>query len=193
MADVVRVATKVKVPTLHKSKVKVPNFDSELRTLAVNAKNKLGYRVLHEVVNGSIELASVLRHLHIRAFKPDLIEDYKKKKLREQTLKLRRENPRTRFATLGWNETNLANYEKPIPEFVLNKAMQIKDALPQTEFYIEELTENAPDPDPFIIAVHGKERYYFEVWEEPGFEAEVLKGRVYINNDSSDASDEDDR
>lgn len=184
---VVRVQREVKVPKLHKSRVHVPKFEDELQELAARAKAKLGYTLLHTAVNGSIELARTLRRLHIRAFKPELVEAYKKAKQLEQRRKLRAEgSPNYVVSNLVWNMTNLDDYAKPVPEFVLRKALQIKDELPNATFAVDELSQRAPDPDPFLIVSLAKERFYIEVWEEPKFEADVLAGKVFIDDESEE-------
>ena len=189
MADVAVVRAKVKVPELHKSKVHIPKYEDALQDLATRAKNKLGYGTLHEVVNGSVELARTLRRLHIRIFKPELVEKYKEAKLRQQVVALHRKGQK--YIRLAWNTYTLNEYEKPVPEFVLNKALQIKDELPAVRFEVEELSERAPDPDPFMVASLDKERYYFEVWEEPKFEAKVLAGTAYFKSDEDEDSSYD--
>lgn len=71
----------------------------------------------------------------------------------------------------SWNRVGIAEYVKAIPEFVVRKAIQIKEALPQVQIFVEELRR---DPDPFlVICFEGEnyfEEYYVEVWEEPKFE-----------------------
>ena len=73
---------------------------------------------------------------------------------------------------------------QPVPEFVLRKAVDIKQELPSAEFYIEHLKE-----DPFLIVsleplrdyqtssntldrfMNDDATAYIEVWAEPKFEA----------------------
>lgn len=71
-----------------------------------------------------------------------------------------------------WERLCITEYAKPVPVHVLSKAIQIKQALPMTEFYVEEVRRM---PDPFLIAVFEKEQYYIEVWEEPTFEGRTTK------------------
>lgn len=71
----------------------------------------------------------------------------------------------------SWYRIRIAEYAKAIPEFVVRKAIQIKEALPQVSVFVEELQR---DPDPFlVVSFEGEnyiEEYYVEVWEEPKFE-----------------------
>lgn len=76
-----------------------------------------------------------------------------------------------------WQTAAITNYPGIIPEFVLSKALEIKEALPKTEFTIEYLSrsdEHNPYverlPDPFLIAHLDNERYYIEVWDEKEYE-----------------------
>jgi hypothetical protein len=76
-----------------------------------------------------------------------------------------------------WMATPLEQYSGTVPEFALSKAVEIKKALPEASFQVEQLvleTERrsrpVPDPDPFLVAVLGKERYHIDVWEEKEYE-----------------------
>lgn len=75
-------------------------------------------------------------------------------------------------ATDIWVRTGLKSYEQEIPEFVLNKAVQIKKELPDVNLYVEHLVHK---PDPFLVAVLDGEEFYVEVWEEPGFEGRISR------------------
>ena len=75
-----------------------------------------------------------------------------------------------------WKTYDISVYEGLIPDHVLNKAVQIKDAYkPSNEslfFQVEALvssTENKvrPEPDPFLVVHNHKgELYYIEQWDE---------------------------
>jgi hypothetical protein len=75
-----------------------------------------------------------------------------------------------------WRATPISAYKKPIPEFVLNKAVQIAEKCPKAEFTIEELQVERYQriqrtlPDPFLVAKLGSESFFVEVWDEPLFE-----------------------
>lgn len=79
-----------------------------------------------------------------------------------------------------WENYPLRGYEGNVPEFVLEKAVNIAKALPQTEFQIVQLVERSDRkertqrlPDPFLIASLGNERYYIEVWDEKEYERTI--------------------
>jgi hypothetical protein len=80
-----------------------------------------------------------------------------------------------------WRLMKLRSYTAPVPEFVLQKAIEIKRELPEAEFYVDQLAI-----DPFLIVSlvdladwsTNKDRKldpetaaYVEVWSEPKFEA----------------------
>ena len=69
----------------------------------------------------------------------------------------------------GWNPVPISNYPEPIPEFALQTAVDVKKACPEANFFIEELVVKKI-PDPFLVAELAGEKYYLEVWNEPGFE-----------------------
>ena len=77
-----------------------------------------------------------------------------------------------------WRSFNLKGYEKPVPRWALQTAIETKAALESRgvacEFFVVELVESE-DCDPFLL-VHARvgdcvESHYLEVWEEPGFDA----------------------
>jgi uncharacterized integral membrane protein len=71
----------------------------------------------------------------------------------------------------GWTRTSLRRYAKPVPEFALQTALDIREQCPYAKFYVVELEET---PDPFLaVTVEGAEGLvYVEVWNEPAFNAE---------------------
>jgi hypothetical protein len=79
-----------------------------------------------------------------------------------------------RSITVYWGWKGIARYQKPIPEFVLCKAVMLKREVPQVELFVEEV-EKIQLKDPFLVAVLGQERYYVEVWNEPKFEGRLTK------------------
>jgi hypothetical protein len=81
--------------------------------------------------------------------------------------------------TGNWYTTPIEGYRHAIPEFVLERAMQIKIRLPEANFVVEwlgEETHNVPTsykpnpPDPFLAMNYGSIGLYLDVWDEPKFE-----------------------
>lgn len=88
-----------------------------------------------------------------------------------------------------WWTYNLQGYPAAIPEFVLDKAVRIKEECPEAKFYIEHLvtTIDVKDAeeikerkdrvmrqqDPFLVVQTADERYYIEVWDEKEYEARM--------------------
>lgn len=80
-----------------------------------------------------------------------------------------------RFRTaITWDEKKLSEYKGFVPDFVLNKAIELKRRIPEVEFGVVELTRHT---DPFLVAYIGgayewqrKEQFYIEVWDEAAFE-----------------------
>lgn len=66
-----------------------------------------------------------------------------------------------------WFSTPISEYDKPIPGFALQTALDLKAKCPYAEFFIQELESFK---DPFLVAVIDKKPYYLEVWNEPQFE-----------------------
>jgi len=74
-----------------------------------------------------------------------------------------------------WSETEINKYRGIVPAHVLQKAIEIKRALPEVEIFVEHLSET---PDPFLVAkMTGEDGYswnahvyYIDVWDEPKFE-----------------------
>lgn len=75
-----------------------------------------------------------------------------------------------------WIREEIDGYRQPIPEFVLNKAIQIKEAMPEVKIWVEHLKFGL---DPFLVVTDG-ERWkgtseYVEVWAEPKFEGRATR------------------
>jgi hypothetical protein len=78
-----------------------------------------------------------------------------------------------------WDSSYISNYRRPIPDFALERALQVKAALPEANFYVQELTEStniqhtefkpAP-PDPFLVMDYRGVQLHLDVWNEPKFE-----------------------
>lgn len=69
-----------------------------------------------------------------------------------------------------WRAIPIELYHRPIPEFALQTAVDIKQRCPEARFVIEELQFKQRTLDPFL-AVRDSEgnTYYLEVWNEPRF------------------------
>lgn len=164
--------------------------DQERLALGRKASTLLGYRALKSEVTGQVvtpieeigDLGKTLMTLDIEVLDAASVLRYQQEELcrrnTEWTLEQLRGNQLGRIVTWGWNlatwsHTKLSDYTEPIPEFVLSKAVEIKEKLPTVEFHIHHLS--IPKADPFLIAVLGKELYFVEVWDEPRFEGRVTR------------------
>lgn len=147
------------------------SFDKSSVSLGRKAKELLGYSVLTDTAEETeAPIAKALRDLGIDVLNADDVRHYRLQHFRDMP---RRPRP-------SWECTEISRYPDPIPEFVLNKAVQIKKALPTCELVIEHLTETK---DPFLIVqtrmpykyppTQPTERYYVEVWDEPKFEGRL--------------------
>lgn len=153
--------------------------------LATRAKDLLGYSALQADVTGEVvigkkegKLTETLRALDIEVLDTGTVIEYQLMKLTE----LNREVARERlndwatgyFSSASWAKTQLDQYTRPVPEFVLDKAIRIKEQLPEVHFHIQHLQD--PKADPFLVAsIYGGEVYYIEAWDEPRFEGRVSK------------------
>lgn len=67
-----------------------------------------------------------------------------------------------------WGVVSLRDYLPPVPEFALQRATEIKQQFPGTEFFIHQLGARR---DPFLVVLNGSEEYFIAVWDEPRFDA----------------------
>lgn len=165
-----------------------------LSSLAESAKSVLGYDVLAKLTGKvataemtPIELA--LQELEIEVLNPRDVFAYQRERQMERTIELCKEwlqkQPRninfselTRFSGPGWTFRKISEYKQPIPEFVLAKAVQVKQRVPDCEIYVVGLEDH---PDPFLVIgnaqkyswMEPEEAHYIEVWAEPKFEAKL--------------------
>lgn len=168
----------------------------EVLSLASDAEQVLGYSVLRDRLTTSPnvpQLARTLAELGIDILNKADVLTYMRERLIDRTLEVYDEWQKARpepmaswgygmnFSGPSWEATPIAKYKDAIPEFVVNKAVQIKRALPEAEIFIRHLTE---DKDPFLEVTfgaatewdadnNGSERYFVEVWEEPKFEGRI--------------------
>ncbi len=146
--------------------------------LAQRANDLLGYSTLLSRASGSISiaapgrLAAVLMGLEIDVLDMSKVIDYQMEEAGRRTRALIERDLSQWcngwFTSAHWTATSLSSYKEPIPEFVLAKAIQIKEQLPEVKFFVQHL--NDPKADPFLVAQLGSEIYYIEVWSEPKFE-----------------------
>lgn len=149
------------------------------------AREVLNYtpRVATETEVKKQQLAKVLHDLEIV---PLAVRDVKLYQI-ERLAEMWRERVLTRLGddTFWWNlryfgewsMTEIEKYSEPIPEFVLNKAIQIKRACPDVAVFVEWLNDH---PDPFLVVRLGTETrnaelYYIEAWDEPRFEGRLTR------------------
>lgn len=164
----------------------LPSLGDATQQLAAEAETLLGYGVLRQgIASGNIlpPLSRVCAELEIEILNTADVDAYQRetweKQAKEDWAKWiadeskwdndwRKYSWYLEFRTKTWGEHPLAEYKQPIPVHVLNKAVQIKKACPEVEFFVEALEEM---PDPFLVAKAGVERLYLEVWDEPVFES----------------------
>jgi hypothetical protein len=149
-------------------------IDLDLAQLATDAKKELGYSVLQEVLT-SDALANVLRTLEIDPFDMAEVNKYKEAMRKKWHRKPADEGY---HYEANWNLRPLAGYDQPVPEFVLEKALEVKRAFPNVTLEVDTLmlrTYKEVPVDPFLVVSYGRERYYIEVWDEPEFEAVPYK------------------
>jgi hypothetical protein len=173
---------------LVRGEVVIPEVKKQVRSLARRAHDKLGYTVLSQVLHKPKVLARALLKLGIEPFSNRSISEYKQQKLKEAEKHLQRSGKHYKFR-VAWSMTDITKYKKPIPEFVLQKALEIKDVVPYVSFKVDELSYQ-PMPDPFLVAELEQERYYIEVWDEPKFENDVIDGVVKAEAISNDGDDD---
>lgn len=176
----VKAGTTAKLPTRD-----LAEMDQDRLALATRAADLLGYHGLTADVTGQTavitkqgKLSETLRTLDIEVLDTATVIDYQldevRRLTREHILEDNFDDWTTGyFSAAQWQHTKLAEYARPVPEFVLEKAVRIKEALPQVEFYIQHLSD--PKSDPFLIAAIGKEIYYIEAWDEPRFEGRLTR------------------
>jgi len=177
----------MKINEIERERIVLPAATSELcPNLADDALGILGYNVLKETGNsaGLTKLQQVLAEHEIEVLCAKSVDIYKAEQWERKQRELFDEHLRSgkehwlkaessRYwsswaTTASWEEVKINEYKEAIPLHVLNKAVQIKKALPDAEIIIEHLTET---PDPFLVVKHEGKKVYVDVWEEPRFEA----------------------
>lgn len=160
----------------------VTDADPQIQSLAQRAKDLLGYVGLHANVTGQHQLGATsgpltetLLKLEIDTLDASSVIRYQCEEAARKTEEAIREEFSDYvtgwFTAASWTKTELSSYGRAVPEFVINKAVQIKEWMPDVRFYIQHM--NDPKADPFLVAVAGKEMYYIEAWDEPRFEGRL--------------------
>jgi hypothetical protein len=159
----------------------------KIEKLAISAKLVLGYHRLADLITTPKRLITVLRELEIEPYTQSTVEAYKVSKVQEVRAEIARrkeKNPQSSFRVslqATWKRTDIDRYKRIIPEFALRKAVMIKEACPDAVIEVDALViervrtydshaSSTSDPDPFLVASLGAERYYIEVWDEKKFE-----------------------
>lgn len=70
---------------------------------------------------------------------------------------------------LHWRSNDITWILNEIPEFVLQTAVDVQTRCPGAYLYVEEAIVANRVVDPFLVAQVNGEKYYLEVWNEPGF------------------------
>jgi hypothetical protein len=172
---------RVRPGTLSEGEVSLSALGTERAKLAARAKELLGYNRLKAEVTGQSlvgvttgKLTECLLRLDLQVLDTASVIQYQLEEMTRRNREFISNNLDSwagtgwRSALATWQKTDLASYDQPIPEFVLDKAVRIKEALPEVHFNVQHLDD--PKADPFLVAVVGKEVYYVDAWDEPRFE-----------------------
>ncbi len=173
---------RLKVGVLTSPTQELNGLNGERAKLATRAADLLGYKGLANHISGRISIAAsegklteTLKALDLEVLDISAVLGYQMEEAGRLTLDKLKENFTAwtggYFSPAQWHTQALTDYEKAIPEFVLDKAVRIKEQLPEVTFRVQYLSE--PKADPFLIAILGKEVYYIEAWDEPRFEREL--------------------
>jgi hypothetical protein len=159
-------------------------IDQERLYLATRAKDVLGYDLLKQSVTGvrrvgtcEGKLTETLLRLDITILDTATVIKYQMEEIvrrNEEYIITHLKDwagPGWGITLASWQKSDLADYQMPVPEFVLDKAIKIKEQLPEVKFNIHHL--NDPKADPFLVAYLGNEVYFVDAWDEPRFEAGI--------------------
>ena len=174
----------MKLTEICRETTSVIDFTEPMSTLAQEAEEVLGYsRLKQEKDDPAVTgMKAKLAALQIETLKASDVEQYKSEQLIERTkeklAKWITEGATGTFYGPSWNRVDISKYNEPIPEFVLNKAIQIKREIPGVVIQIDSLEDY---PDPFLVVSVKHPRYsnlteddtYVEVWAEPKFEGRI--------------------
>ena len=171
MATAITKSEQISRVTLHKSEV-----SSEMQEFAEEVQRILGYSRLKQNLKGNV-LRNLLASIEVDILDEKQVKSYKKyvEENFDPGLEVEaEEEEESDDEFFGWDSVSIKEYDEPIPEFVLAKAIELKKRLPEVKLYIEYFGEK----DPFLIATYGEEKYYIEVWDEPKFEGRLTKEPV---------------
>jgi hypothetical protein len=163
---------------LQRAPVDVQDLDltDPRKRLATEAEALLGYTPLREELRTPGTLKRALAGLEMEILDWESVTAYKKQMAAHYETSGKMQMP-------TWRLTKLKDYKAPVPEYVLQKAVEIKKILPEAEFYVEQLAV-----DPFLIVtlkplndfmspemtlnreLDPEMAAYVEVWSEPKFE-----------------------
>jgi hypothetical protein len=174
----------MKINDIERETFQVIEWSEPVLTLADEAASVLGYEVLKQQQSepsSQSKLQQVLAKIGVETLKESSVKAYQEERLLEQTevrYQAWKKNPLGTFVGPSWEKVTIERYREPIPEFVLNEAIQIKREMPEVRIYVEHLTDF---PDPFLIVATRHKDYeildgetvYVEVWEEPKFEGKL--------------------
>jgi len=144
-------------------------LDDESRKLAEEVAQTFGYSLLLN------PLGRALRGLEIEVLNASEVKAYM------EEVSLFAGKPGVEWAWIPLDQQSADTYgitakpyAKPIPEFVLRKALQIRKAVPEVAIFVREFEYVE---DPFLwVGIKGGHSYYVEVWDEPKFEERMIKG-----------------
>ncbi len=182
LADIPR----VKAGTTAALSKSADEIDQERYALGRRAADLLGYRGLAEDASGMRTigtaggpLTAALLKLDIETLDTESVIDYQLEEVSRRTKEAileSLENWATGwFGPASWSKTALNKYDRPVPEFVLDQAVRIKEAVPEVVFYVQHLSDAKADP--FLVARLADEVYYIAAWDEPRFEGRLARGR----------------
>jgi hypothetical protein len=174
-----------KKPTFEK--IERSNLDPEYVIFASDCAKLLGYQTLQAVVVKP--LAGILNKLEIEILNSQEVEDYKQAAVTTASRLWEKDNselmkspyvfmyrPKFSWQMCALNQSEASEYipayHEEVPEFALNKAIQIKREVPEAKFFVHRLTSFR---DPFLSVSLGSESYFVEVWDEPKFEGRLTK------------------
>jgi hypothetical protein len=187
LQDIPRIRVGQEMPILSE---KLDAFGRERAELATKAKNLLGYKVLSGEISGSFQatsvelgkLATALLALDLEVLDMGMVFAYQvdeaARRTKQELDRLVRGGQVKQvfqwgFSPAEWKHTELKSYGEAIPEFVLDKAVRLKEKCPDVQFFVHHL--NDPKADPFLVATLGEEVFFLEAWDEPRFEGRITK------------------